>query len=171
MEANKKVYELKPLSVGDGKDIYDMLQEIPRDENGFQNGFYKVTYEEFKKKLIGADNMSKGTDLADWMVPQSSYWLYAGGKPVGYGKIRHKMTEKLLAEGGNIGYCIRPSERGKGYGSLILKLLLEKAGALDIHRVLLTIYNENIPSIKVAIKNGGALEKVSDTRHYFWIDC
>ena len=29
--------EWKPLSASDGKDVYDMLQEMPHDENGFMN--------------------------------------------------------------------------------------------------------------------------------------
>lgn len=162
--------ELKKLSLDDGMDIYDMLQEIPKEENGFQNSYHGVSFTEYRSKLkIGAD-MSKGIGLADWMVPQTTYWLYINNKPVGYGKIRHRLTDKLLAEGGSIGYGIRPSERGKGYGTLILKLLADEADKLQIHRILLTIHNDNIASIKVALANGGVTKKVTDTRHYIWID-
>ncbi len=50
-----KVYfvncELRKLSPDDGRDVYDMLQELPREENGFINGCNGKTYDEFKKMV------------------------------------------------------------------------------------------------------------------------
>ena len=40
-------YKLTNLSIKDGKDIYDMLQELPADENGFINSVYGKSYEEY----------------------------------------------------------------------------------------------------------------------------
>ncbi len=37
--------------------------------------------------------------------------------------------------------------------------------------MLLTIRNGNEASLKVALKSGGVVEKISDIRHYIWIDC
>lgn len=49
--------ELRKLSPDDGRDVYDMLQELPRDENGFINGCNGKTYDEFKKWLIKSNNV------------------------------------------------------------------------------------------------------------------
>lgn len=148
-----------------------MLQEIPKDENGFVNGCNGRTFEEYKKWLTESDNMANGIGLENWMVPQSTFWMYVDGIPVGFGKLRHYLTEKLKEEGGHIGYAIRPKFRNRGYGKLLLKLILEKAKEMDIDEVLVTVLNDNAHSIKVALANGGAVEKVTDERHLIWIDC
>ena len=51
--------------------------------------------------------------------------------------IRHRLTDALLRYGGHIGYGIRYSQWNKGYGTLLLKLALEKAGEMGIHEVLI----------------------------------
>lgn len=163
-------YELRKLSIGDGQEIYDMLNEMPKDENGFQNSANGKIYEEFEAWLIMSDNISKGIGLQEGWVKQSIFWFFVDDKPVGFGKLRHCLVDHLYKEGGHIGYSIRPSERGKGYGNLLLKLLLEEANKLQINRVLLTIKNHNEKSIKVALKNNGIIEKVTNERHYIWIN-
>ncbi len=161
--------ELKPLQISDGKEIYEFLQKIPKEENGFMNGAYGISYEEYLQWLKKSKRIAEEIGLEEWMVPQSIYWLYVEGKPVGMGKLRHRLTEKLLEEGGHGGYGIIPEERGKGYGTALFKLLLEEAKKLSIKEFLVTVNNENTPSIKVALRNGGKIEKVNDQRHYIWV--
>jgi predicted acetyltransferase len=164
-------FELKKLAISDDMDIYEMLQEIPKDENGFINTVNGMTFEEYKQWLIRSDAMSKGIGLEDWQVPSSSYWLFVNGHPVGKGNIRHFLTDKLRAEGGHVGYAIRPSEQNKGYGTVLLKMIIEEARKVNIEKVLLTVRNNNINSIKVTLNNSGKIEKVNEERHYIWIDC
>lgn len=163
--------ELRQLSPDDGIDIYNMLQDIPKDENGFINGCNGRTFDEFKKWLIKSDKASKGIGLESFMVPQNIYWLYVDGIPVGMGKLRHYLTDKLKEEGGHGGYAIRYSYRNRGYGKLLMRLLIEQAKELGIEKLLITVQNHNIPSIKVAISNGGKIDKVNEYRHYIWIEC
>ena len=165
------VADLRALTPGDGHDVYAMLQEIPKDENGFMNGAHGLTKEEFRRWLARSSEIAKGVDLEDWMVPQSTYWLYVDGRPVGVGKVRHRLTDKLRADGGHIGYAIRPDSRGRGYGTLQLQLLMAEAGKLGIHRVLITVQNLNTPSIRTALACGGKLEAVTEEKHYIWIEC
>jgi len=162
--------ELRKLSIDDGKDIYDMLQEIPKDENGFMNGCNGINFNEYKQWLICDDNIANGIGLEDWKVPQNTYWLYADGKPVGMGKLRHRLTDKLKESGGHIGYGIAPLHRNCGYGKILLKLLVDEAKKMGIERVLLTVNNDNMASLRMAAANGGVVERVSDIRHYIWID-
>jgi predicted acetyltransferase len=72
--------------------------------------------------------------------------------------IRHSLSEKYYYSG-HIGYSIRPSLRGKGYGTEMLRLGLEKAKELKIKKVLLTCKKSNIASQKVIERNKGVLEK------------
>ena len=167
-----KQIELRPLSACDGEDVYEMLQEIPADENGYVNGVHGMSYEEFRAWLVREEANAKKTEIEDgWKVPQSTYWLYADGRPVGQGRIRHFLTAALREAGGNIGYAISPSERGKGYGTILLRKLMQEAAKMGIDRALITVHNGNDASIRVALKNGGELEKVNETRHYIWVKC
>lgn len=76
---------------------------------------------------------------------------------LGVAKLRHMLTPTLEDIGGHIGYNIRPSERGKGYGLRILALTLERARELGLSHVLLTCDTDNIRSARVIVSNGGVL--------------
>ena len=72
-------------------------------------------------------------------------------------------------------YSVRPSERGKGYATEILRQALDRARKLGIDRVRMTCDVTNAASARVIEKNGGGLdsESYSDaagrvTRRY-WI--
>ena len=81
------------------------------------------------------------------------------GKLIGCIKIHHALTEELES-GGHIAYGIRPSERGKGYGTLQLKLCLEYAvGRLQMKQVVIACNKDNIASAKTAMSCGGKLVK------------
>jgi predicted acetyltransferase len=76
---------------------------------------------------------------------------------LGVAKLRHLLTPTLEDIGGHIGYSIRPSERGKGYGVRILALTLECARELGLSHVLLTCDSDNLRSARVIMRNGGVL--------------
>lgn len=162
--------ELRAASESDETDVYEMLQEIPAGENGFQNSAHGKARGEFSGWLRKRVEMALGEGLESWMVPENTYWLYAGGRPLGFGKVRHRLTEALKKAGGHIGYAIRPSARGKGYGAIILKLLLEKARGLGLDKVMIDCLAGNLRSRKVIEANGGALEKEENGRAYYWIE-
>ena len=128
-------------------------------------------------ELIGRlRDYAQGKNLpADW-VPDSTYWLVRGEHIIGTCDIRHRLTEALRDFGGHIGYSIRPGERNKGFGTLMLKLALEKARALGIGRALITCGKDNIASQRVILKNGGVLdsesysERAGRVTQRYWID-
>ncbi len=163
--------ELRKLSVDDGMDVYMMLQEIPKEENGLMNNANGLSFEEYKEWLKKKYADSEQIGLMDgWKVPSTTYWLYADEKPVGFGSIRHFLTDALREAGGHIGYGIAPEYRRKGYGKKILGLLLEEANRLGIDRVLVTIRLDNVASKAVALANGGAITGQTNERIFVWID-
>ncbi|MFC3746986.1 GNAT family N-acetyltransferase [Paenibacillus sp. GCM10012306] len=91
-------------------------------------------------------------------VPQTTYWLLINSRPVGIGKLRHYLNDDLRRSGGHIGYTIRPSERGKGYGRIILNELIKAAKQKEIRELLLTCNELNISSRKVIEANSGRLQ-------------
>lgn len=100
----------------------------------------------------------KDTCLSNW-VPAHTYFLVLENKKIiGAVNIRHYLNDYLLNFGGHIGYGIRPSERKKGYASLMLAMALPIAKKFGINRVLVTCDKRNLGSAKTIIKNGGVLE-------------
>jgi predicted acetyltransferase len=136
--------ELRKLAKNDGRDVYDMLQEIGPGENGFCNSGFNIAYEQFTEYLDQNIDFSEGIGLDEKYVPQTIYWLIVNDKPVGIGKLRHYLNDNLKIVGGHIGYSIRPSERKNGYGNLILKEILKEAQKMNINEVLLTCDAINI---------------------------
>ncbi len=105
-------------------------------------------------------NYRKGLNLKPNRVPQTTYLLIDGDKFIGEIGIRHYLNEALLKCGGNIGYGIRYSCWGKGYGTKMLSMALKKAQKMGLKRVLITCNSDNYASAKVIENNNGKLENI-----------
>ncbi len=158
---------LRQLSPMDGVDVYRMLQHIGVEENAFTNPANGMSYDVFKDWLVQQDHWSRGEDLPQSYVGQTIFWLFDNDAPVGIGKIRHALTEHSRQIGGNIGYAISSMYRGKGYGTIILKLLLEKAKEMNVKEKLLTVEKVNPASRRVIEKNGGKMVGENAERWFF----
>ncbi len=112
----------------------------------------------FQSYLSLLSDESAGKNLPKDFVAQTTYWLVDGDEFIGGVTIRHTLTDKLLREGGHIGYNIRPSKRRKGYGKKLLSLALPKTRELEITRVLVTCDETNLGSKKIIEANGGVFE-------------
>ena len=55
--------ELIKLSAACGRDIYDMLQSIPADENGLMNDAHGRSYEDYKAWLEKRNAASRNTEV------------------------------------------------------------------------------------------------------------
>lgn len=72
--------ELRKLSVNDGMDVYTMLQEIPKKENGLMNNANGLSFEEYKEWLKQKFAGSEQIGLIDgWKVPSTTYWFLQMG--------------------------------------------------------------------------------------------
>ena len=109
-------------------------------------------------------------------VPETLYWLVEGDLWIGRASLRHWLNDSLREVGGHIGYEIRPSQRRKGYGTLLCHLALEQAWAVGLERAMITCDETNIGSRKIIEANGGVFEKALrlpdhpvPVRHY-WVE-
>ncbi|TDL57003.1 GNAT family N-acetyltransferase [Paenibacillus dendritiformis] len=161
--------ELRPLALTDGSDIYEMLQTMGPGENGFSNSGYGIHPTQFRSYLKSYIQMSQGRRLPAHLVPQNVYWLYVQGWPVGIGKLRHALNDALRERGGHIGYAIRPEARRRGYGTVMLRLLLAEARRIGLREVLLTCDEDNTASRRVIEKNGGRLTGTADGICKYWV--
>ena len=88
-------------------------------------------------------------------------------KPVGVGKIRWKLTETSREAGGNIGYAISRQYRGHGYGTILLKSLIDIAKSGNCPELLATVKKYNYASKRVMEKCSGELVRETDERWYY----
>jgi len=161
---------LQKASAQDGRLVYDMLQGIQSNDNGFHNNAKDIPYDQFTGWLQRSVDISNGIGLEDWMVPGTSYWLFDDDVPVGFGKLRHFLNDNLREDGGHIGYAIAEPHREKGYGNMILRLLLIEAGNMGIKEAHVGTNKDNVKSNKVILRNGGRLIRESETKNYYVID-
>jgi predicted acetyltransferase len=143
-------------------------QRIVEIEGDFERYLAEITEQSGTIRLPSGEVVPK--------VPFSLLWLVEGEAFIGEISIRHRLNAWLLQEGGHIGYGIRPSRQGRGYGRLILRLGLDVCRDLGIERALVTCKDDNLASARIIEANGGRLENVIDdpaggegrTRRY-WI--
>ena len=170
MKKDMSGIELRELRCTDGLDVYNMLQTIGAEENEFHNDAYGLSFEEFKSWLKKQYNWSRGIELPEGYVKQWIFWMYVEGRPVGFGKLRERLTEHSKKIGGNIGYAISSVERGKGYGTVLFGMLLNKAKEMKIETVMSTVEKGNPISKRIQETNGGILIQENDQRWYFSFD-
>ena len=151
-------------------EIFNMLKLMPKEENGFHNPGFGITWEDFPdfitKSLIEITN----PDTSKGLVPQTIFWLYEEDKPIGISKMRHYLTEKLKIRGGHIGYGILKGKRNKGYGKILLNKTLQEIKKIGVDRVLITCDEHNNSSRKVIESNNGKLEDIVDNECRYWIE-
>jgi predicted acetyltransferase len=125
--------------------------------------------------LSAIEMFEAGKNLPENRVRMTWFWLLRGDRIVASSRLRHELIPVLLLDGGNIGYEVRPSERRRGIGRLMLRLTLEEARRVGLRRVLLTTEPTNLGSIGVILANGGVFDDTSvspntgRTMNRYWI--
>jgi predicted acetyltransferase len=158
------------------KDAYlELVNECRAAQENYNP--HRKALRDFKVFVEELQSMKRGENLKPGIVPMTTYWLWRdGGKIIGESRLRHFLNPELEIEGGHIGYLIRPSERRKGFGTLILALTMEKAVVQGLKRVLVTCDSDNLGSARIIEKNGGVLAgyaiSPSDGKQisHYWID-
>ena len=132
-------------------------------------------FDDFEEWLAVATSIVK-EKLSREGVHASTFFLKreTDDKLLGSIQIRHTLTPALQLHGGHIGYAIRPTERGKGYGKRQLMLALAQAWNLGLPRVMISCDKENTPFSRTIRSCGGVLEKETlfqdKIQQVFWIE-
>ena len=158
-------------------DFLAMCREYVACGNSWERNVYCEAQRDFGGYLRRIDEIAKGINLPPGWVPQYTYWLVRGGRRiVAISHLRPRLSERGLYEEGHIGYGTRPSQRGKGYATLLCRLTLLKARELGLRRVLITCDADNLASARVIEQNGGQLENQVPSRETgklksrYWVD-
>ncbi|WP_127476364.1 GNAT family N-acetyltransferase [Microbacterium sulfonylureivorans] len=112
------------------------------------------------------------TEGQDGFVPATVWWIVDDAAPshvLGSIHLRHELNDVLLADGGHVGYGIRPSARGRGVATAALELCLDHAQQQGIANALLVCETDNPASRRTILKAGGVLENTSGTFERYWV--
>ena len=140
----KEYLEAEPIN---GIDTFEGIRDFEH--------FETMNYDEWLKDL--EFNKVK-SNLPDNYSSHTLYLAVNDEKEiVGAIGLRWDEVEVLMTYGGLIGYSIRPSQRGKGYASDMLKEGLDIFRKTGKDKILITCKDFNIASKKVIEKNGGKL--------------
>ncbi|QDU79856.1 Acetyltransferase (GNAT) family protein [Polystyrenella longa] len=129
--------------------------------------FDEISFKEYVERLI-----QYKTNPPPRRSPGIVYWAIEAESIIGRIAVRFDADET----GGHVGYYVIPSCRNQGFATKILKLLLETTVAREIGRILITCDEDNLPSERVILKNGGRFENLIDVasdrprKKRFWID-
>lgn len=162
---------LEPMDRRHKDELCDMAEEF-RSEGDRRFDAVLDDPEEFFRI---AERFESGLDLPADRVQQSNFLAFSGDRLVGSGRVRHRLIPVLHQDGGHIGYEVRRTERGRGYGNALLSLLLDEARRLGLVRVLLTAATNNPPSLRTIKRNGGVADGTSvsprtgEVMARFWI--
>lgn len=162
--------ELRRPTLADKVAVLEMIEEF-RSWNSPTDGFgggETMDYEDWLERNVMAE---MGLGLPETFVPSIQYVSFDASKQaLGFLNLRLRLNEPLLQQGGHIGYCIRPSERCKGYAKEQLYLGLVEAKSKNISRVLVTCSLDNEASRRTILSQGGQLESQMGETERYWID-
>jgi len=162
--------QLREADVNDKEAIIQMYNEYMKSElilgiDRFEGvrDFEKLSQLNFTDWLADLKKNKHEENLPETYSPHTLYLaINDKNEIVGAIGIRWKQVPILMTYGGLIGYSIRPSQRGKGYASEMLRLALEKLKNTDVDKILITCKDFNLASKKVIEKNGGIFECADD---------
>ena len=163
---------LIPATAGLREEFWDMAREwLAADDPRYRAGL-----DNFESYMAQVERYRRGDGLLPRFVQSSEFWLVKGRRILGRISVRHRLNANLEIEGGHIGYDVRPSERRRGYGTLMLRLALEEARKLGLRRVMITCDTDNIASAKIIEKNGGIFKghdtspRTGKQLNQYWIE-
>ena len=145
---------------------------VPEDEDEFRRAHRAMAADGFPFGLGYDEGMpfagyvdllarrERGEDLPAHFVPNTFLVADVDGEIVGRASIRHRLTERLLVEGGHIGYGVLPGHRRRGYATEILRQSLGIVAGHGVERVLVTCDDDNVGSATVIERCGGVLAEV-----------
>jgi predicted acetyltransferase len=159
------------------KDKREAFQRMAQDWRDHGNDRYGLAFEDFDAYLARVDRFRNAAQIPMGWVPGTEFWLDDDtGEIAACVRLRFWLTPSLEVEGGHIGYDVRPSSRGRGFGTAALRLVLLEARRRGLERVRLTADADNLASIKIIGRNGGVFsgeaisERTGKPIKQYWID-
>lgn len=172
---------LKEPTISEKEEVIAMCKELElsdtTDKYEGASSLSLVLTDSYEKWLERCEQDKHIEDVKpEWSNATNYLLMDENGRVYGLCSLRHHLKGQLINIGGNIGYSIRPSERGKGYGKIQLNLVLKEAYKLGLEKVLVTCRENNIQSKKTIESCFGLMDTSVPSRTEgimelrYWID-
>ena len=157
----KKIHEEKAK---DFIEEFDRFSSPINGDDGLRRYLKTISYEDWLLRLQDAIDIA---NTPPDRVPSFTYFYVSeeDGRIIGIINIRMVLNSFLLREAGHIGYSIRPSERGKGYGKAMLRDALQFCRKCGMESFLLVCSKDNPASAGIIQSCGGILENEIYSEH------
>lgn len=118
---------------------------------------------DFSHYLDRLEAFRLGVDLPKGYVDSATFWLVRGNTLLGVSNLRQRLNAEIAHVGGHIGLGIRPSARGKGLSTLLLRWTCEIAksrhiGHANNSQLHVHCYFDNHASQNMIKSVGGVLD-------------
>ena len=165
------VMELRKINTQDSYPQWQYTTTQPANEFGVTNPYHGISYADYVATALPVlISYEHPVNMPDWFVPETYYYLWDGDTLVGEFRLRHHLTEKLRVGSGHIGYSVRKDMRGRGYGTIGLRLTVEAAREIvPEDEIYLRVNRANIASQRVMLKNGARVAGEDETYYYMRI--
>ena len=167
-----------------------MIYRLPELSDRDRLREYVREHRDHKESSISASLGLSSSDYAEWVekIRRNAsdgdeqwgksllYLCLDQDRLIGLLSVRYELSESLSEKIGDIGYGVRPSERGKGYATEMLGHALSVCREKGMSKAVLGCYKDNPASAATIRKNGGVLiaenEKYREGRisQYYLID-
>ncbi len=156
-----------------------MLYRLPEPDDRDALADYVQEHYDHGESHISASLGLTSSDYDEWvgMIRQNAeagrppwgrsilYLCFDGQRLIGLLSIRYELPSELSEQIGDIGYGVRPSERQKGYATVMLGDALSVCRQMGRDRVIVGCYKDNTASAATIRKNGGILFAENDNYH------
>ena len=155
MLGDEAALRLRAPRVADEQVARRAQDELAAD--GFDFAWWPVE-EPWAERVARLADSEAGRAVPPGWVPNVFRFAEVDGQVVGRTSVRFALNEFLLAQGGHIGYAVRPAFRRRGHATSILLCSIELGRAAGLDRILVTCDEDNIGSRTVIERCGGVLD-------------
>ncbi len=137
----------------------EAMKEMPERISTYLSRFSLTALEVERDFSVFVDKLSRLRRRGEnGLVPNVTYWGIVDERYIGRVSLRLLLDKDLSERGGHVGYEVRPSQRGKGYATEMLRLIIDEARRFGLYSILVTCDETNAASRRIIEKCGG--EKV-----------
>lgn len=140
------------------KELFDDYRKavVESFENNIEEWkpFNPEEYDSWKDNILKTyEKVEKGEKLPSGVFRTITYWCVEDDEFIGEVQLRPTIKDDEALIYGHISYAIRYSKWGKGHGTKILELALNKAKEEGLNKVNIACHKNNIGSVRVIEKN------------------
>ena len=135
------------------------LKYLAEFEDAGEESFRKaaeIAREDFPKYLEILERQSEGVATAEGFNAEQIFWVFDEKEVlIGTCAVRHPVTSEVENTLGHLGGSVRPSYRRKGYGTVVMDLLMNQARKIGLKKAICIVEKTNLASQKIIEKFGG----------------